>query len=114
MQKGKNTHTSESQLKVVTIDTDRGRIEHEIDRHVKSIRSLIERLRPAERQKYFDGLLTHLISDNTENTTEKVIHPQPRLVHSDYSNLSYDDLQLIRELSVKMEELYRTMEYDPS
>ena len=115
MQRGKNNQgagTESTSLKVVVVETNHVQIEHEIERHIKKIRTLINKLRPAERQKYFNGLLSHILDEPVEAT----IHPANRKMNSDadYSALSYEELILIEELSIKMEQLYRTMDHDPS
>jgi hypothetical protein len=109
MRKEKNTHsTSQNQaplMKVVDTTTDHSRLEFEIEHHVKSIRALIKRLRPLERQRYYDGLLAHILSQPVD-----VISGSVKNDSFDYCNLSVNDLMLIRELSVKMHELYRISE----
>lgn len=89
-------------LKVVDLSQDQSQIEFEIERQVKSIRALIQRLKPIERQKYFDGLLSHILSQPVN------YHESDTYVNDsyDYCNLSVDELSLIRELSVKIHELY--------
>ena len=114
MERGKTnpqTKTDSTSLKVVVVENNHVRIEHEIERHIKKIRTLINKLRPAERQKYFNGLLSHLINEPVETPVRstKKINPD-----KDYSALSYEELMLIEELSIKMEQLYRTMDHDPS
>jgi hypothetical protein len=102
-----NTSTiHDGQLKVVETPTDQAHVEMEIESHVKSIRNLIKKLRPYDRQRYYDGLLSHLLSQPVEQseTSSKQEY--------DYCNLSVDDLSLIRELSVKIHELYRISESD--
>src|ERR1043165_3489508 len=42
--------------------------EREIDQHVKSIRALISKLHPAEKQKYFNGLLSFIVNEQIELT----------------------------------------------
>ena len=86
--------------------TNHVHIEVEIESHVKSIRSLIQKLNPVDRQRYFDGLLNHILSKEIE-------YPQPKSpvkaltkVNDDFSKLSVNDLDLIRELSVKLQDLY--------
>jgi hypothetical protein len=90
-------------MKVVDASTDQSKLEFEIELHVKSIRTLIQRLQPLERQRYYDGLLSHLLS-------QPISYPESSSVKNDnydYCNLSYEDLSLIKELSIKMHELYR-------
>jgi hypothetical protein len=110
MHKEKNTANTNDQhmpsMKVVETSFDQAHIEMEIERHVKSIKSLITKLRPLERQRYFDGLLSHILDQPVE-------YPGPAKSNStsfDYCNLSVNDLSLIRELSVKIHELYRITE----
>jgi len=119
MQKGKLKHNQDVQnlpeLTIIHVAQDRGRIEMEIDQHVKSIRSLINRLRPTERQKYFHGLLHHMLNAPEEHQMKSVTTTSTNKNQEiSYSNLSQNDLVLIRELSTKMEELYRNMDDDPS
>lgn len=106
MRKEKNhsSHVNQpSVMKVVEVSSDQSKVEFEIELHVQTIRALIKKLRPVERQRYYDGLLSHLLSQPVE-------YPEPKRSKNDsfdYCNLSYQDLSLIRELSVKMHELYR-------
>ncbi len=108
MQKGKinngETHSTRV-MKVITIEQDRKQIETEIDRHVKSIQSLIQRLGPPERQKYYNGLLSHLLA---EEVNYPIVKRQTgnSTISRDYSRLSEHELQLIRELSSQINQLY--------
>jgi hypothetical protein len=106
MRKEKN-HSSHvnhpSVMKVVEVASDQSKLEFEIELQVKTIRALIKKLRPAERQRYYDGLLSHLLSQPVDYPETK----RDKNDSFDYCNLSYQDLSLIRELSVKMHELYR-------
>jgi hypothetical protein len=112
MRKEKNTsNSSEKQtpiMKVIETKHDSARLEIEIDRHVRCIRALIKRLRPLDRQRYYDGLLSHLLSQPVEYPFTKV---ESKNQDSDYSHLSSHELSLIRELSVKIEELYRLSDH---
>jgi hypothetical protein len=114
MQRGKNNRdvkTESTSLKIVVVETNHVHIEQEIEMHIKKIRSLINKLRPAERQKYFNGLLSHILDEPVEAS-----FPPAKKINTDkdYSALSYEELLLIEELSIKMEQLYRTMDHDPS
>ena len=111
MRKEKNTAQSNekraSVMKVVEPTEDRSHLEFEIERHVKSIRALIQKLRPLERQRYYDGLLSHLLSQPVNYPFSKM---DAKKNSGDYSNLSSTELSLVRELSLKIEELYRHSE----
>jgi len=116
MQKGKNK-TGEKEtpsLKVVTVENNQANIEREIEKHINKIRSLITKLRPAERQKYLSGLLSHILDEPAGMTVVPVKGKKQQVPDADYSHLSHAELRLIEELSVKMEQLYRTMDHDPS
>lgn len=93
-------------LKVVENQTNHVHIEVEIESHVKSIRSLIQKLNPADRQRYFNGLLDHILCKEIEYPQTKSPKKQLTKVNDDFSQLSVDDLDLIRELSVKLQDLY--------
>jgi hypothetical protein len=80
-------------------------IQQEIESHVRKIRTLIDKLSPRDRQDYFSGLLNHVLAE-TEGTV-KANHGK------DTNKLSKTDLTLLNELSEKMEELYRVMDYNP-
>ncbi|HRH65912.1 MAG TPA: hypothetical protein PLU53_06415 [Bacteroidia bacterium] len=99
------------ELKVVSLQNDRAQIEFEIDRHVKSIQSLIRKLVPSERQKYYNGLLSHMLAEPVRVPLE--VHSNKQ-VHKDrdYSQLNEKDLGLIRELSQNLEQLYRISGFD--
>lgn len=81
------------------------RVESEIEMHVRKIRTLIEKLPPRDRQDYFSGLLNHILLDPKDTTKSKKVR--------DYNSLSRNEVILLSELSTKMEELYRTMDYNP-
>src|SRR3982751_408844 len=80
-------------------------VQNEIESHVRKIRTLIEKLPPRDRQDYFSGLLNYILSDRDGTTPTKATN--------DNNKLSKTELVLLNELSVKMEELYRTMDYNP-
>ena len=110
MRKEKNTTNFKEQhvpvLKIVNAGSNDSHLELEIERHVKSIRALIRKLQPMERQRYYDGLLSHILS-------QPVDYPRKNLdpdASYDFCNLSYNELSLIKELSVKIHELYRISE----
>ena len=105
MRKEKNTGNTEKQLstiKIVDVSTDQHQIEIEIDRQVKTLRALIRKLQPIERQRYFDGLLSHMLSQPID-FGDYGGHVNDSY---DYCNLSVNELSLIKELSVKVHELY--------
>src|SRR5262245_36501330 len=107
--KSGNTSTAKSTAKKTTKSTDKSKekaVQHEIEMHVRKIRTLIEKLPPKDRQDYFSGLLNHILSDN--------VSPETKAKKSkDINGLSRTELVLLTELSQKMEELYRTMDYNP-
>src|SRR3954471_1642609 len=78
-------------------------LQKEIETHVRKIRTLIEKLPPRDRQDYFSGLLNHILTDSET--------PGKTTPTKDINKLSRTELVLLNELSVKMEELYRTMDY---
>jgi hypothetical protein len=106
MRKQKNTSDTNDEhhpsYKVIDSSVEQSQLEFEIDRQVKSIRALIRKLKPTERQRYYDGLLSHILS-------QPVDYP-PKISNSndsfDYANLSFNELSLIKELSMKINELY--------
>ena len=105
MRKEKNTGNTEKQssvIKIIDVSADQHQLEIEIDRQVKTLRALIRKLQPIERQRYFDGLLSHMLSQPVD------YHGQSSHINDsyDYCNLSVNELELIRELSVKVHELY--------
>ena len=103
-----NNETHTPILKVITIPNDRKQIETEIDRHVKSIQSLIQRLGPPERQKYYNGLLSHLLAEEVNYPMDMKNCNKPNQ-DRDYSRLSENELQLIRELSSQINCLYNNI-----
>jgi hypothetical protein len=112
MRKGKNTNSQDTrhipEMKIISMDNEHVRIEREIDQYVQHIQWLIRKLTPSDRQKYYSGLLSYILSEPV-NIPVKFKTPYRHVEH-DYSKLTVNELQLIRELSSKMEELYRTME----
>ncbi|MFM7217871.1 MAG: hypothetical protein ACKO1U_07635, partial [Bacteroidota bacterium] len=89
--------------RVIPMYPEAGHIEREIDEHVKSIRALISKLRPSDRQAYFTGLLSHLLKDELTGNNPAKSYPA---IDADYDALSGDDLSLIRELSGHLHKLY--------
>ena len=110
MRKEKNTDNLKpnSAMKVIETPNDQSYLEFEIERHVKSIKALIPRLRPKERQRYYDGLLSHILSQPVDYPNGKMSKDDSY----DFCNLSFNELSLIKELSVKVHELYRISESD--
>lgn len=103
----KSTTGNESPLSVVR-STPKN-IEREIDGYVKSIRALICKLTPTERQKYYNGLLAFILNEQVEMTSQG---NRKKIEESDFTKLSVRELNLLEELSLRMQQLYRTMEYD--
>lgn len=96
-------------LEVVDKTHQRPQVELEIEKHIKQIRSLIDKLHPFDRRKYFDGFLTHLLNKQVVYPpTMKSIGSESDPDH-DLSVLSNDELMLIKELSFKLEEMYRSL-----
>ena len=108
----RNQSNVQSPLRIVVVDKDQATIESEIERHVKVIRSLIQKLTPNDRQKYFDGLLAHIIDEPVK--ASEGWGKNTRWQRTDYSNLTVRELSLLEELSDKMEQMYRIMGNDPS
>jgi hypothetical protein len=75
-------------------------LEREIDGHVERITSLIGRLNPTERQKYFNGLLAYILNGQIE------MEATPAPSRPDYNKLSENELVLLEEMSGKLQELY--------
>ena len=99
-------------MKVVVVNNDQTLIEKEIEKHIKKIKSLIQKLRPPERQKYFQGLLSHIVSEPYDYSTN--YSPSKLKFDIQPSRLSAEEMKLLEELSMKMEQLYRTLDHDPS
>ena len=95
-------------LKVVE-SKNPGQIEREIDQYVKSIRTLISKLSPSERQKYYNGLLAFILNEQIEMTSEANMKT---IENSDFTRLSARELNLLEELSMRMQHLYRTIGHD--
>lgn len=91
------------EAKVIPMYQQSAHIEREIDQHVQSIRALIAKLRPTDRQQYFNGLLNHML-------TGEVAYPLTLDASStsdaDFSCLSDKELSLIRELSSTLHRLH--------
>src|SRR5262245_52389693 len=103
----KNHSNRPNNLKVVTVEYDQNSVEREIERHVKVIRSLINKLAPVDKQKYFNGLLSHIINDPGQRPKNNSWNQSAQFIQSDFSKLSVRELSLLEELSEKMEEMYR-------
>jgi hypothetical protein len=98
---------SEIDTTMTVVENKLTNIEREIDQHVKSIRALISKLQPTEKQKYFNGLLAFIVNEQIEWTETQ------STTGTDYSKLSAQDLTILEELSTKMQELYHTLDFDP-
>jgi|GEM_PF-5648797 len=84
-------------------------IEREIDGYVKSIRVLIGKLTPTERQKYYNGLLAFILNEQIEMSSDG---NKKKIDESDFTKLTVRELNLLEELSLRMQQLYRTMGHD--
>jgi hypothetical protein len=98
---------SENPATLTVVENKWTNTEREIDQHVKSIRALISKLHPAEKQKYFNGLLAFIVNEQIEWTEKNATK------ETDYSKLSKQELTILEELSAKMQELYNTLDFDP-
>lgn len=88
---------------IIPMYADTAMIDQRIKDHLASIRSLVARLRPSERQLYVNGLFAHLLSHQFESIPKAEGYPS---IDSDYESLSAKDLGLIRELSGHLQQLY--------
>ena len=105
----KNTSPADnSQLSIVR-NAGTKNIEREIDGYVKSIRALISKLTPTERQKYYNGLLAFILNEQIEMGTET---SKRKINENDFTKLTIRELNLLEELSLRMQQLYRTMGHD--
>jgi hypothetical protein len=59
-------------------------------------------------------LLSHILQEPVELIIRPDWEKKNPPANTDYSAISHDELKLIEELSVKMEQLYRTIDHDPS
>ena len=105
----KNTSTSGQTTLSIVHAPGAKNIEREIDGYVKSIRALISKLTPTERQKYYNGLLAFILNEQVEMNMEG---NQKKIDESDFTKLTVRELNLLEELSLRMQQLYRTMEHD--
>jgi hypothetical protein len=106
----RSNNQSINSLRVVFVDQDQAMVEREIGKHVRVIRSLIDKLGPVDKQKYFDGLLSHIIDEPADSgNVPTSVKRNNGFMKQDYSRLSIRELALLEELSGKMEEMYRTM-----
>lgn len=105
----KNTSTADQSSLSVVHNTTPKNIEREIDSYVKSIRVLIGKLTPTERQKYYNGLLAFILHEQVEMNGE---NNKKKIDESDFTRLTVRELNLLEELSLKMQQLYRTMGHD--
>jgi hypothetical protein len=96
----------ENKTVLTVVESKANNLEREIDYHVKSIRALISKLRPTEKQKYFNGLLAFIVHEQIEWAEGKPSEEK------DYSKLSSNELSLLQELSGKMHELYQTLDFN--
>ena len=104
----KSASTDQSALTVVHATGPKS-IEREIDSYVKSIRVLIAKLTPTERQKYYNGLLAFILNEQIEMSSDG---NSKKIDESDFTRLTVKELNLLEELSMRMQQLYRTMGHD--
>jgi membrane-associated HD superfamily phosphohydrolase len=97
------TSTTSQEAKIIPIYQESAHIEREIDQHVQSIRALINKLRPSDRQQYFNGLLNHLLMNETNYP---LTLDTSSTSDADFSCLSEKELDLIRELSSTLHRLH--------
>ena len=84
-------------------------IEREVDQYIKNIRSLINKLSPTERQKYYNGMLSFIVNEQIELTSDA----QADAIDSrDLSKLTTKELTLLEEMSTKMQQLYQVIGHD--
>lgn len=91
------------EAKVIPMYQQSAHIEREIDQHVQSIRALISKLRPSDRQQYFNGLLNHMLMGET---SYPLTLDASSTSDADFSCLSDHELSLIRELSSTLHRLH--------
>jgi len=105
----KNTSKSEQSPLSLVHPTGKKNVEREINNYVSSIRVLISKLTPTERQKYYNGLLAFILNEQIEMSSEA---NQKIIEQSDFTKLTVRELHLLEELSARMQQLYRTMGHD--
>jgi hypothetical protein len=105
----KNTSAADQTPLSIVHTTTTKNIEREIDGYVKSIRALITKLTPTERQKYYNGLLAFILNEQVEMSNES---NKKNIDESDFTRLTVRELNLLEELSLRMQQLYRTMGHD--
>jgi len=88
---------------LIVVENKSTNVEREVDHYVKSIRSLIKKLSPAERQKYYNGMLAFIVNEQIELTEKSA---SKSVENKDYSKLSVKELGLLEEMSAKMHQLY--------
>lgn len=92
---------------------ERGSVEKRIEEHIRSIQLLIKQIEQKEMQSLFSGLLASVLStpQSAEDiNSETLFYEQP--ASPDHTVLSDNELNLIGELSEKIEELYRLKNND--
>ena len=98
---------STSPLEIVDRTHNRPQVEMDIENHIRHIRNLISKLHPQDRQKYFNGFLTHLLHHRSDYPVTMKAVKEGADDQTDLSALSGEELSMIRELSFKLEEIYR-------
>ena len=92
---------------------ERGSVEKRIEEHIRSIQSLIKQIEQKEMQSLFSGLLASVLSKSQsaeDYDSDNLFYEQPAA--PDNTVLSDNELNLIGELSEKIEELYRLKNND--
>lgn len=87
---------------------DKGSVEKKIEDHIRCIQSLIKQIEQKEMQSLFSGMLASVLSNpqTTEDTEIGSLFFEES-ASPDESVLSDNEMNLIGELSEKIEELYR-------
>ena len=101
--KNKSIQQDYNGSRVIPLYYESAHIEREIEDHVNSIKSLINKLRPSDRQFYFSGLLSHILTSKINYPTGPIDVSTDEM---DYNALSDNELNLLRELSSNIQRLY--------
>jgi len=82
-----------------------------LDTHVKSIRTLLHELEPAERLRYLNEMMVRLLTSKGSTPKSSKENLERKFVKSTTS-LSAEEKSLIEKLSKDTEELYRGLNQD--
>lgn len=101
--KPSDSGSAHQEARIIPIYNEAASVEREIEQHLSSIRSLISRLRPSDRQNYFQALLNDIMKMEVTYPLSLDATSTP---DADIRSLTEEDLRLVQELSSVLHRIY--------